>query len=62
MPPLQDSYDDYARQIQRVLYVETKALQSLLHTLGAAKPEPFIDPTTLQKIARSGFVEELYGG
>ncbi len=66
---LQDSYDEYARQLQRVPYVDTKALQTVLQTLGEsqpaalkAKPEQFIDHSTLQKIERSGFLEKLYGG
>lgn len=69
MEALQDSYDEYARQLQRVPYVDTKALQTVLQTLGEsqpaalkAKPEQFIDHSTLQKIERSGFLEKLYGG
>ena len=69
MEALQDSYDEYIRQIQRVPYVEPKALQTVLQIIGEsqpaalkAKPEQFIDPSVLQKIERSGFVEKLYGG
>ena len=69
MEALRDSYDEYARQLQRVPYTETKALQTVLQTLGEAqpaalkaKPEQFIDHSTLQKIERSGFLEKLYGG
>jgi ABC-type nitrate/sulfonate/bicarbonate transport system substrate-binding protein len=69
MEALQDSYDEYVRQLQRVPYTETKALQTVLQTLGEAqpaalkaKPEQFIDHSTLQKIERSGFLEKLYGG
>jgi ABC-type nitrate/sulfonate/bicarbonate transport system substrate-binding protein len=69
MEALQDSYDEYARQLQRLPYVETKAMQTVLQTLGEsqpaalkAKPEQFIDHSTLQRIERSGFLEKLYGG
>ncbi|HEX9146167.1 MAG TPA: ABC transporter substrate-binding protein [Candidatus Binatia bacterium] len=69
MEALQDSYDEYARQLQRLPYVETKAMQTVLQTLGEsqpaalkAKPEQFIDHSTLQKLERSGFLEKLYGG
>jgi ABC-type nitrate/sulfonate/bicarbonate transport system substrate-binding protein len=69
MEALQDSYDEYARQLQRLPYVETKAMQTVLQTIGEsqpaalkAKPEQFIDHSTLQKIERSGFLEKLYGG
>jgi ABC-type nitrate/sulfonate/bicarbonate transport system substrate-binding protein len=69
MEALQDSYDEYTRQLQRLPYVETKAMQTVLQTLGEsqpaalkAKPEQFIDHSTLQKLERSGFLEKLYGG
>ncbi len=69
MEALQDSYDEYTRQLQRVPYTETKAMQTVLQTLGEsqpaalkAKPEQFIDHSILQKIERSGFLEKLYGG
>jgi NitT/TauT family transport system substrate-binding protein len=69
MEALQDSYDEYARELQRLPYVETKAMQTVLQTLGEsqpaalkAKPEQFIDHSTLQKLERSGFMEKLYGG
>lgn len=69
MQPLHDSYDDYARQVQRLLYVGSKALKTLLRTVGEsqpaalkATPEQFIDHSTLQKVERSEFVEGLYGG
>lgn len=69
MEALQDSYDEYIRQIQRIPYVDPKALQTVLQTIGEsqpaalkAKPEQFIDHSVLQKIERSGFVEKLYGG
>jgi ABC-type nitrate/sulfonate/bicarbonate transport system substrate-binding protein len=65
---LQDSYDEYARQLQKIPYVEPKALQTVLQTVGEsqpaalkAKPEQFIDHSVLQRIERSGFVEKLYG-
>jgi NitT/TauT family transport system substrate-binding protein len=64
---LQDSYDEYARQLQRIPFVEAKALQTVLQTVGEsqpaalkAKPEQFIDHSVLQRIERSGFVEKLY--
>jgi NitT/TauT family transport system substrate-binding protein len=66
---LQDSYDEYIRQIQRLPYVDLKAMQTVLQTIGEsqpaalkAKPEQFIDHSVLQKVERSGFVEKLYGG
>jgi ABC-type nitrate/sulfonate/bicarbonate transport system substrate-binding protein len=66
---LQDSYDEYAKQLQRIPFVEAKALQTVLQTIGEsqpaalkAKPEQFIDHSVLQRIERSGFVEKLYGG
>lgn len=65
---LQDSYDEYIRQIQRIPYADPGALQTVLQTIsesqpGAlkAKPEQFVDHSVLQKIERSGFVERLYG-
>jgi NitT/TauT family transport system substrate-binding protein len=65
---LQDSYDEYARQLQRIPFVEPKALQTVLQTIGESqpaalktKPEQFIDHSVLQRIERSGFVEKLYG-
>jgi NitT/TauT family transport system substrate-binding protein len=65
---LQDSYDEYIRQIQRVPYVDLQAMQTVLQTIGEsqpaalkAKPEQFIDHSILQKVERSGFVEKLYG-
>jgi NitT/TauT family transport system substrate-binding protein len=69
MEALQDSYDEYIRQIQRVPYVDLKAMQTVLQIVGEsqpaalkAKPEQFIDHSVLQRIERSGFVEKLYGG
>jgi NitT/TauT family transport system substrate-binding protein len=66
---LQDSYDEYIRQIQKVPYVDLKAMQTVLQTIGEsqpaalkAKPEQFIDHSVLQRVERSGFVENLYGG
>jgi NitT/TauT family transport system substrate-binding protein len=66
---LQDSYDEYIRQIQKVPYVDLKAMQTVLQTIGEsqpaalkAKPEQFIDHSVLQRVERSGFVEKLYGG
>jgi len=66
---LQDSYDEYITQIQRIPYVDPKAVQTVLQTIGEsqpaalkAKPEQFVDHSLLQKIERSGFVEKLYGG
>lgn len=66
---LQDSYDEYISQIQRIPYVDPKAMQTVLQTIGEsqpaalkAKPEQFVDHSLLQKIERSGFVEKLYGG
>jgi len=66
---LQDSYDEYITQIQRIPYVDPKAMQTVLQTIGEsqpaalkAKPEQFVDHSLLQKIERSGFVERLYGG
>lgn len=68
MEALQDAYDEYARQLQRVPYVEAKAMQTVLQTIGEsqpaalkAKPEQFIDHSTLQKVERGGFLEKLYG-
>ncbi|MBI4523564.1 MAG: ABC transporter substrate-binding protein [Deltaproteobacteria bacterium] len=68
MEALQDSYDEYIRQIGKVPYVDAKAMQTVLHTLGEsqpaaqkAKPEQFVDHSVLQKIERSGFMEKLYG-
>lgn len=64
---LQDSYNEYAQQLQRLPYVEAKAMQTVLQTLGEsqpalkARPEQFIDHSTLQKLERSGFLEKLYG-
>jgi hypothetical protein len=69
MEALQDSYDEYARQLQRLPYVDTRAMQTVLQTLSEsqpaalkAKPEQFIDHSTLQKLECSGFLEKLYGG
>jgi len=65
---LQDAYDEYARQLQRLPYVETKAMQTVLQTIGEsqpaalkAKPEQFIDHSILQRVERGGFLEKLYG-
>ena len=66
---LQDSYDEYVRQIGKLPYADPKAAQTVLQTLGdsqpaavKAKPEQFFDHSVLEKIERSGFVEKLYGG
>jgi len=68
MEALQDSYDEYVRQIGKVPYAEPKAVQTVLQAIGEsqpaalkAKPEQFIDHSVLQKIERSEFVEKLYG-
>lgn len=69
MEALQDAYDEYIRQIQRLPYAEPKAIQTVLQIIGEsqpaalkATPDQFVDHSVLQKIERSGFVEKLYGG
>ncbi len=69
MEALQDSYDEYVRQIGRLPYADPKAVQTVLQTIGEsqpaalkARPEQFLDHSILQKIENSGFVERLYGG
>jgi ABC-type nitrate/sulfonate/bicarbonate transport system substrate-binding protein len=65
---LQDSYDEYVRQIGRLPYAETRAIQTVLQAIGEtqpaalkARPEDFIDDSVLRKIERSGMIEKLYG-
>lgn len=69
MEALRDAYDEYIRQIQKIPYVEPRAIRTVLEIIGEsqpqalkARPEQFIDHSVLQKIERSGFVEKLYGG
>jgi NitT/TauT family transport system substrate-binding protein len=69
MEALQDAYDEYIRQIQKIPYAEPRAIRTVLEIIGEsqpaalkARPEQFFDHSTLQKIERSGFVEKLYGG
>ncbi len=69
MEALQDSYEEYIRQIGKVPYADPKAVQTVLQTIGEsqpsalkARPERFIDNSILQKIESSGFVGRLYGG
>lgn len=68
MEALQDAYDEYIRQIQRIPYVEPKAIRTVLEIIGEfqpstlnAKPEQFVDHSFLNKLERGGFVEKLYG-
>ena len=68
MEALQDAYDEYIRQIQRIPYAEPRAIQTVLQIVGEsqpaalkARPEQFLDDSFLQKIERSGFVGGLYG-
>ena len=63
---LEETYQTFAKVWERVPYVSTAAVQSVLNFTrhpGAktAKPEQFIDNSILAELEKSGFVTQLYG-
>lgn len=63
---LEETYRTFAKVWERVPYVSTQAVQSVLHftrhpAAKTAKPEQFIDNSILAELEKSGFVNQLYG-
>lgn len=63
---LEETYRTFAKVWERVPYVSTQAVQSVLNftrhpAAKTAKPEQFIDNSILAELEKSGFVNQLYG-
>ncbi len=62
---LEETYKTFVKVWERVPYVSTAAVQTLLNfathpAAKTAKPEQFIDNSVLAELERSGFVNQLY--
>ncbi len=62
---LEETYRTFVKVWERVPYVSTAAVQTLLNFASSpnaktAKPEQFIDNSILEELERSGFVRQLY--
>jgi ABC-type nitrate/sulfonate/bicarbonate transport system substrate-binding protein len=63
---LEETYQTFIKVWERVPYVSTAGVQSVLNFTRhagakAAKPEQFIDNSLLSELEKSGFVNQLYG-
>jgi NitT/TauT family transport system substrate-binding protein len=63
---LDETYQTFVKVWERVPYVSTAAVQSVLNFTRhagakAAKPEQFIDNSLLNELEKSGFVGQIYG-